>query len=103
MQTSDFGRKHIGIGAGSAFLAVALGAFGAHALRSQIPADRIETYVTAAHYHLIHSVAIVCVGLIAGTSSDSKFLTWAGRLFLGGILLFSGSLYLLGKPNPFRG
>jgi uncharacterized membrane protein YgdD (TMEM256/DUF423 family) len=85
----------IPIGALSAFLAVALGAFGAHFLRTQIPPDRLDVFQTGAHYHLIHSLALVFVGLLATQDANSRAYNQTGMLFAAGILLFSGSLYLL--------
>lgn len=68
-------------------LGVALGAFGAHGLREAVTAERLEVFETAVRYHLIHAVALVLAG-IAGAPR-------AGWAFLVGVLLFSGSLYLL--------
>jgi uncharacterized membrane protein YgdD (TMEM256/DUF423 family) len=82
------------VGAANAFLAVAAGAFGAHGLRSVIPADRLAIWETAAHYHLVHALALVLVGALRDKIAAGS-LSWVGRLFLGGIVLFSGSLYAL--------
>ena len=84
------------IGALAALLAVALGAFGAHALRPRFEAQPAlaDTYETAVHYHVYHALALLAVGL-AATRWPSPLLTWAGYAFVGGLLLFSGSLYLL--------
>ena len=98
------------LGAISGFVAVAAGALGAHALRAQLSAERLATWETAAHYQLIHSVMLVLVGVI-GARSRSKAVSWSGRLFVAGILLFSGSLYalaltgtrILGAVTPFGG
>ena len=88
-------RIWITFGAISAFLAVALGAFGAHFLRTRIPPDRLDIFHTGAHYHLIHSLALVFVGLLAAHDADSQAYRRTGMFFAAGILLFSGSLYLL--------
>lgn len=84
------------IGALAALLAVALGAFGAHALRPRFEAQPAlaDTYETAVHYHVYHALALLAVGL-AAARWPSPLLTWAGYAFVGGLLLFSGSLYLL--------
>ena len=86
--------KLISLGAANAFLAVAAGAFGAHGLKDQIPADRLAIWATAANYHLIHALALVLLGALIGKLPDNR-LEWTGRLLLGGIVLFSGSLYAL--------
>jgi uncharacterized membrane protein YgdD (TMEM256/DUF423 family) len=91
------------------FLAVAAGAFGAHALRERLSADLLEIWQTAAHYHLAHALAL---GLCAWRAEAGGALPlWAGRLFCAGILLFCGSLYVLalsgirglGAITPFGG
>ena len=90
-------RVFIAIGALSAFLAVAAGAFGAHALRSVIPADLQDVFETGTRYEMYHALALVGVGILLGrvSSSATPWLTWSGWLFLAGTVLFSGSLYLL--------
>jgi uncharacterized membrane protein YgdD (TMEM256/DUF423 family) len=72
---------------------VALGAFGAHALRGRLPPELLATWQTAVQYHLLHSVTLLALGLFATASGRSVRLP--ALLFCGGILLFSGSLYLL--------
>ena len=89
------GQAWIAAGAASAFLAVALGAFGAHALRNRISADRLDVFQTGAHYHLIHSLARVLVGNLLRQKRETRQNAWVGRLVLSGILLCRGSLYLL--------
>jgi uncharacterized membrane protein YgdD (TMEM256/DUF423 family) len=81
------------------FLAVALGAFGAHGLRSKLAnvadgARRMEVWETAAHYHLAHAVALGLVAYLCSRTSAAA-ATSAGYLFVAGIVLFSGSLYVL--------
>ncbi|KYP80587.1 DUF423 domain-containing protein [Ferroacidibacillus organovorans] len=104
----------IGLGALFLFLAVALGAFGAHALRARLEQAQLAVYQTGIQYHLIHGLAIVIVGVIAlvrQTTGSSSLLTTSGVLFAVGIILFSGSLYLLamtgirklGAITPFGG
>lgn len=75
-------------------LAVAFGAFGAHALQDLVTPARLATWRTGAGYHLAHAVAAALAGLAAAWSGSDAAL-WAGRLFLIGIVLFSGSLYAL--------
>jgi uncharacterized membrane protein YgdD (TMEM256/DUF423 family) len=86
------------IGAAMGFLAVALGAFGAHALRTRIPADRLDVYKTGVQYHMIHALGLLAVAVFA-VRFNSGLLTVAGWLFTVGIILFSGSLYLLSVSN----
>lgn len=81
-------------------LGVALGAFGAHALRTFLTAaNRLDTFETAVRYQFYHALALVLVGLLMqsfGTNPATvKLLGWAGNSFLIGTLIFSGSLYLL--------
>jgi uncharacterized membrane protein YgdD (TMEM256/DUF423 family) len=91
-------------------LGVVMGAFGAHGLKSTLSPAMMEVYQTAVFYHLIHALGLFVVAWVT-TLSDSKLVTWAGFLFLAGILLFSGSLYLLaitglkwlGMITPFGG
>lgn len=78
----------------SAGLAVALGAFGAHALRARLSLERLEVYETAARYHLIHSLAVI-IAAWAVSRWPGQLTVASGWLFLSGIVLFSGSLYAL--------
>jgi len=82
-----------------AFLGVALGAFGAHALNTTLTANgRENTFDTAVHYQLVHAVALLAAAWIA--DKNPKRLTRAGGyLFAAGIILFSGSLYILAIFN----
>lgn len=78
-------------------LAVVLGAFGAHALKASLSAaNRLETFETAVRYQFYHALALVLVGILMKfTGGDTKLLTWSGYSFIGGILIFSGSLYAI--------
>lgn len=76
-------------------LSVAIGAFGAHMLEGKISADEMATFETGVHYHMIHGIAVIITGLAAGLFGESKKLFWAGVLFIVGIFIFSGSLYVL--------
>lgn len=75
-------------------IGVVAGAFGAHMLESVVSPDRLETFQTAVEYQIYHGLALLFVGL-ARMSWDTGALDWAGSLFIAGILLFSGSLYIL--------
>lgn len=80
------------LGAGLAALAVAAGAFGAHALAPRITPERLQTFETAVRYQMFHALGLLVLAMLdAGT----REATWAGILFVAGVVLFSGSLYLL--------
>lgn len=87
-------RVFFGMGAVSAAIAVALGAFAAHGLRARISADALATFETGARYHLYHALALLAVGW-ACTRWPSAWTGASGWLFVAGTVLFSGSLYLL--------
>lgn len=81
-------------GAVAAGLAVAAGAFGAHALEARLSPERLQTFETAVRYQMYHALALLFVGWAAQELGGAAVL-WAGGCFIGGILVFSGSLYLL--------
>jgi uncharacterized membrane protein YgdD (TMEM256/DUF423 family) len=81
-------------GAVNGFVAVAAGAFGAHSLETRLDAHSLSIFQTAAHYHLVHAVAIVAAGL-AAEMSGRRAASIAALLFTAGVVLFSGSLYFL--------
>jgi uncharacterized membrane protein YgdD (TMEM256/DUF423 family) len=83
------------IGAINAFLSVALGAFGAHALEGKISQKYIDTWNTGVLYQMFHSIGILIIGVLMGNIAASSLLNWSGWLMLIGIVLFSGSLYVL--------
>jgi uncharacterized membrane protein YgdD (TMEM256/DUF423 family) len=99
------------LGAFAAMLAVIVGAFGAHALRAKVPADLLAVYNTGVQYHFWHALGLLAIGLAAFHLRDPALLLWAGWLMLAGIVLFSGSLYVLavtgvrwlGAITPFGG
>jgi len=103
-------RVFFGLGSISAGLAVALGAFAAHGLRSRISPEALQTFETGARYHMYHALALLAVAW-AATRWPGGAITAAGWLFVAGTLLFSGSLYLLavtgvrvlGAITPFGG
>ncbi len=77
------------------FLGVALGAFGTHGLRATFAANgRAGTFDTATQYHMYHTLALLVVAWLE-SRSPSRWTKWAGYLFIVGIVLFSGSLYVL--------
>ena len=76
-------------------LAVLLGAFGAHGLKSVLGADTTAVYETAVRYHFYHALAILAVAVAADRFSSGAWWRWACRAWVAGVILFSGSLYLL--------
>jgi len=75
-------------------LAVALGAFGAHGLKSQLSTDMLQTYKTGVDYHFYHALGLLLIGILAVTF-PSELMKWSAILLTAGIILFSGSLYVL--------
>ena len=74
------------------FLGVSAGAFGAHGLKSKLTPEMMAVYQTAVQYHVWHALLLF---VIAGFAARSKTFVWAGDFYLAGIILFSGSLYVL--------
>ena len=83
------------LAAASLFVAVAAGAFGAHALRSRLAPDLLAIYQTAVQYHFWHALGLLAVGILLLHRPESAALGVAAWLFVAGLLLFSGSLYAL--------
>ena len=82
------------VGALAGAIGVALGAFGAHGLKSRVSADLLVVFETAARYQMYHALALLAVGW-AATRWPGIWVNASGWLFLGGIVVFSGSLYLM--------
>jgi uncharacterized membrane protein YgdD (TMEM256/DUF423 family) len=87
-------RLFFALGALSALLAVAAGAFGAHALRARLSPDMLAVFETGARYQMYHALGLLAVAWAAGRWPGGA-TTAAGWLFVAGTLIFSGSLYLL--------
>jgi uncharacterized membrane protein YgdD (TMEM256/DUF423 family) len=87
-------RLFFAIGSLSAFLGVALGAFGAHALKGRLDADLLVTFEVGVRYQMYHALALLAVGW-AHTRWPGVFVTASGWLFVAGTVVFSGSLYAL--------
>ncbi|OCA82343.1 hypothetical protein A8F94_20775 [Bacillus sp. FJAT-27225] len=83
------------IGAINAFLAVALGAFGAHGLEGRVEPKYLETWKTGVTYQMFHAAGLLVIGILLGKVPAGSLFTTAGWLMLIGIILFSGSLYVL--------
>lgn len=84
-------------GAVNAAIAVAFGAFGAHALKDRLSERYLAIWETAVQYQMFHAIALLAVGILMSASlfGPSTTLSWAGYLLLAGIIIFSGSLYIL--------
>lgn len=77
------------------FLAVSMGAFAAHGLKARLSADMLNTFQTGVQYHMYHALALLGVGVLALIYPNAVLPRISGYLFLLGIILFSGSLYIL--------
>jgi uncharacterized membrane protein YgdD (TMEM256/DUF423 family) len=98
-------KYYISIAAFLGALTVALGAFGAHALKAVLSQAALVTYETAVRYQMYHVVALLFTGILlqkASTPKQQKLLSRAGLFFIDGIVLFSGSLYFI-VAKPFLG
>jgi uncharacterized membrane protein YgdD (TMEM256/DUF423 family) len=81
-------------------IGVLLGAFGAHVLQSQLEPRRLASFQTGVHYHVLHALGLLIVGLVARACGESARLRWSARLMLAGIVLFAGSIYLMTAGAP---
>ena len=77
------------------FLAVSLGAFGAHGLKKRVTEELLTTWNTAVFYHLAHALALILLGILIQLLPSAHHISTAAWCLTAGILLFSGSLYLL--------
>ncbi|POZ51972.1 DUF423 domain-containing protein [Methylovulum psychrotolerans] len=101
----------LALGAVCAFLGVGFGAFGAHGLKAILSPELLAVYQTGVTYQMWHALGLLVIGLLHQQTPTAKRLVWAGWLMFVGILLFSGSLYLLavtdekvlGMVAPFGG
>ncbi|ANU27422.1 DUF423 domain-containing protein [Planococcus versutus] len=84
-------------GAVNALLSVAFGAFGAHLLEGRVADKYLDTWQTAVQYQMFHSIGLIVVAVLMSSSLLGSLgsLSWAGYLMLAGIVIFSGSLYVL--------
>ena len=89
----------IQLAAFSGALAVMIGAFGAHALKARLTPELLSVYETGVQYHFWHTLVLLAVGLLALQLPDSRTLIASGIAFIVGIILFSGSLYLLASTD----
>jgi uncharacterized membrane protein YgdD (TMEM256/DUF423 family) len=87
-------KTYLSIGALLGAIAVILGAFGAHALKKTVDADTVAIFQTGVQYQMYHALALLATAILF-ERFPNKWIRWAGACFIAGILLFSGSLYLL--------
>ncbi len=87
-------RVFLVLAAASGFIAVAAGAFGAHALKARLAPDLLAVFDTAVRYQMFHVVGLIAVAWLAARSSSAMLIA-SGWCFIAGTALFSGSLYLL--------
>lgn len=92
---SPMAKLWLTLGSVGMLLAVAMGAFGAHALKKTLTPDLMAIYETAVHYHVYHALGLIAIGLLALHLPTTALLRWAGVLMAAGLVLFSGSLYAL--------
>lgn len=83
------------LGSLSAFFGVALGAFGAHGLKTRVTPEMLTVWQTGVLYHLVHALALVLIGILCQLLPEASLVRAAGWMLLVGSLLFSGSLYLM--------
>jgi uncharacterized membrane protein YgdD (TMEM256/DUF423 family) len=88
-------RTFLLLGAILGFLGVALGAFGAHGLRSRLTPELVAVFETSVRYQMYHVFALLIVSAAIGHLGNARLLMMAGWFFFAGILIFSGSLYAL--------
>ena len=88
------GKTFLMLGGVFGFLGVALGAFGAHLLKDKLAPDMLDVFEVGVRYHMVHALALLAVGLAAAQWPESG-VGLSGWLFAVGILIFSGSLYIL--------
>ena len=111
MQSNASSKWLLIFGSINMFLAVALGAFGAHALKASLPPDLMVVYHTGNQYHFYHALGLFAVAAAAAWFQPSRLFGLSGAFILAGIILFSGSLYMLsltgqrwvGMITPFGG
>jgi uncharacterized membrane protein YgdD (TMEM256/DUF423 family) len=92
-------RKTLAIAGALIALATVCGAFGAHALKASLTPQKLQVYETAVRYQYFHALGLLGMGVLM-RSMDSKALRWSALLVAVGVLLFSGSVYLLTFGAP---
>jgi len=102
MKLNSLSRQALSLAAINGFFVVAIGAFGAHLLEQKIPAELMSVFETGVQYHMFHVLALLSTGLLAAIKEDGVWLNWCLRLFMAGIILFCGSLYVLALTGISR-
>ncbi len=97
---AGFAWRCVALGALLMLLGVMFGAFGAHVLQPWLTPERYASFQTGAHYHLLHALGLIMLGLVARAGPVSLSLRWSARLMLAGIALFCGSIYLMSFGAP---
>ena len=87
------------LGAISALVGVGMGAFGAHGLKAVLSPEMLAVYQTGVTYQMWHALGLIGIAIFRQQEPESRLLGWAGSLMFIGIILFSGSLYLLALLN----
>lgn len=87
------------LGAISALVGVGMGAFGAHSLKAVLSPEMLAVYQTGVTYQMWHALGLIGIAIFRQQEPESRLLGWAGSLMFIGIILFSGSLYLLALLN----
>jgi uncharacterized membrane protein YgdD (TMEM256/DUF423 family) len=95
MEEKHMERLFFSLGSFSGGLGVVLGAFGAHILRARMTPDFMAIFETGVRYQMYHAFGLLIVGMIAARRPTNRLVAGAGWLFIAGIVLFSGSLYIL--------
>ena len=88
-------RVFFSLGCVLGFVGVALGAFGAHALKPKLAPESFAVYQSAVQYHFWHALGLLGVGILMAQWETAQGLAWAAWLLIAGLMFFSGSLYLL--------
>ena len=83
------------LGSLSAFIGVALGAFGAHGLKTKVSPEMLTVWQTGVQYHLVHALGLVLIGILCQLMPETSMVRNAGWMILSGTVLFSGSLYVM--------
>jgi uncharacterized membrane protein YgdD (TMEM256/DUF423 family) len=91
---------YIAIGSIFGGLAVLLGAFGAHSLKAVLSEKSLATFITATQYMMYHALALLTIGVLSLQEEHKNKVKTPAKFFLAGILLFSGSLYILAFGGP---
>ena len=89
----------VSLGSLSALIGVALGAFGAHGLKTRVAPEMLITWQTGVQYHLIHALGLLLIGILCQLMPEAPLVRTAGWFIVAGTILFSGSLYVLVLTN----